>query len=37
MGRRLTRQEFLALSAGAGAAVVLAGCGGGPEENPAVQ
>jgi multiple sugar transport system substrate-binding protein len=36
MSRRLTRQEFLVLSAGAGAAFVLAGCGG-PENNPAVQ
>jgi len=37
MGRRVTRQEFLALSAGAGAGLVLAGCGGGPEDNPALQ
>ena len=38
MTRRLTRQEFLVLSAGAGAAFALAGCGGGgPESNPAVQ
>jgi multiple sugar transport system substrate-binding protein len=38
MIRRLTRQEFLALGAGAGAAFVVAGCGGGgPENNPAVQ
>ena len=37
MGRRVTRQEFLLMSAGAGAGFVLAGCGGGPEENPAVQ
>lgn len=28
-GRRLTRQDFLLLSAGAGAGLVLAGCGGG--------
>jgi multiple sugar transport system substrate-binding protein len=28
MGRRVTRQEFLLMSAGAGAGVVLAGCGG---------
>lgn len=33
--RRLTRQQFLALGAGAG--LVLAGCGGGPQNNPAVQ
>jgi multiple sugar transport system substrate-binding protein len=37
MARRVTRQKFLALSAGAGAGLVLAGCGGGPEDNPAVQ
>jgi len=37
MGRRLTRQDFLLLSAGAGAGIVLAGCGGGPQSNPAVQ
>jgi multiple sugar transport system substrate-binding protein len=38
MTRRLTRQEFLVLSAGAGAAFALTGCGGGgPENNPAVQ
>jgi multiple sugar transport system substrate-binding protein len=37
MGRRLTRQDFLLLSAGAGAGLMLAGCGGGPENNPAVQ
>jgi multiple sugar transport system substrate-binding protein len=36
-GRRLTRQDFLLLSAGAGAGLVLAGCGGGPQNNPAVQ
>jgi len=36
-GRRLTRQDFLLLSAGAGAGLVLAGCGGGPQSNPAVQ
>ena len=35
--RRLTRQEFLLLSAGAGAGFALAGCGGGPQSNPAVQ
>ncbi|MEJ7815302.1 MAG: extracellular solute-binding protein, partial [Rubrobacter sp.] len=35
MGRRLTRRDFLLLSAGAG--LVLAGCGGGPQSNPAVQ
>ncbi|HEX6708734.1 MAG TPA: ABC transporter substrate-binding protein [Rubrobacter sp.] len=35
IGRRLTRQDFLLLSAGAGLA--LAGCGGGPQNNPAVQ
>ncbi|HSK99702.1 MAG TPA: ABC transporter substrate-binding protein [Rubrobacteraceae bacterium] len=34
---RLTRQDFLLLSAGAGASLLLAGCGGGPENNPAVQ
>src|ERR671917_1786936 len=37
MGRRLTRQDFLLLSAGAGAGLALAGCGGGPQSNPAVQ
>jgi multiple sugar transport system substrate-binding protein len=36
-GRELTRQDFLLLGAGAGAGLVLAGCGGGPENNPAVQ
>ncbi len=36
-GRRLTRQDFLLLSAGAGAGLVLSGCGGGPQDNPAVQ
>jgi multiple sugar transport system substrate-binding protein len=35
--RRLTRQEFLLLGAGASAGFVLAGCGGGPQNNPAVQ
>lgn len=35
--RRLTRQDFLLLGAGAGAGLLLAGCGGGPENNPAVQ
>lgn len=35
--RRLSRQEFLLLGAGAGAGFVLAGCGGGPQNNPAVQ
>ena len=33
--RRLTRQQFLALGAGAG--LLVAGCGGGPQNNPAVQ
>ena len=37
MGRTVTRQEFLLMSAGAGAGLVLAGCGGGPQSNPAVQ
>jgi multiple sugar transport system substrate-binding protein len=37
MGRRVTRQEFLLMSAGAGAGFALAGCGGGPQSNPAVQ
>src|SRR5215212_968678 len=37
MGRRVTRQEFLLMSAGAGAGLALAGCGGGPQSNPAVQ
>lgn len=35
-GRGLTRREFLFTSAGAGL-FLLAGCGGGPESNPAVQ
>lgn len=35
--RRLTRHEFLLLGMGAGAGLALAGCGGGPENNPAVQ
>ena len=40
--RRLTsrgwsRKEFLGLGASAGAGLLLAGCGGGPENNPAVQ
>ena len=35
--RRLTRQEFLLLGVGAGAGLALAGCGGGPQDNPAVQ
>ena len=35
--RRLTRQQFLALGAGAGAGLFVAGCGGGPQNNPAVQ
>jgi multiple sugar transport system substrate-binding protein len=35
--RRLTRQEFLLLGVGAGAGLALAGCGGGPQNNPAVQ
>ena len=34
--RRLTRQQFLALGAGAGAGLFVAGCGGGPQNNPAV-
>ncbi|MBA2619171.1 MAG: ABC transporter substrate-binding protein [Rubrobacter sp.] len=34
---RLTRQQFLALGASAGAGLALAGCGGGPQSNPAVQ
>lgn len=33
--RRLTRQQFLAVGAGAG--LFVAGCGGGPQNNPAVQ
>ena len=37
MGRRLTRQDFLLLSAGAGAGIFVAGCGGGPQNNPSVQ
>jgi multiple sugar transport system substrate-binding protein len=38
MGRRFTRQQFLLMSAGAGAALTLAGCGGGgPQNNPAAQ
>jgi multiple sugar transport system substrate-binding protein len=36
-GSELTRQDFLLLGAGAGAGLVLAGCGGGPQGNPAVQ
>lgn len=37
-GRRLTRQEFLLLGAGAGASFVLVGCGGGgPQNNPGAQ
>src|SRR4028119_101558 len=35
--RRLTRQQFLALGAGAGAGLFVAGCGGGAQNNPAVQ
>ncbi len=35
--RRLTRQEFLLLGAGAGTGLLLTGCGGGPQNNPAVQ
>jgi multiple sugar transport system substrate-binding protein len=35
--RRLTRQEFLLLGVGAGAGLALAGCGGGPQNNPAIQ
>jgi multiple sugar transport system substrate-binding protein len=34
-GRRFSRREFLVTSAGAGL-FLLAGCGGGPESNPAV-
>jgi hypothetical protein len=34
--RRLTRQEFLLLGVGAGAGLALAGCGGGPQNNPAL-
>ena len=37
MDRRVTRQEFLLMSAGVGAGFVLTGCGGGPQSNPAVQ
>lgn len=37
MGRRLTRQDFLLLSAGAGAGIFVAGCGGGPQNNPGAQ
>ena len=36
MVRRMTRQEFLLVGAGAGAGLALAGCGG-PNNNPAVQ
>src|ERR671911_579771 len=32
LGRRLTRQDFLLLSAGAGAGFALAGCGGSQSE-----
>jgi len=35
--RKLTRQEFLLMGAGVGAGLVVAGCGGGPQNNPAVQ
>src|ERR671910_3873664 len=35
--RRMTRQEFLLLGMGAGAGLALAGCGGGPQNNPALQ
>lgn len=35
--RELTRQQFLLLGAGAGAGLMLAGCGGGPQNNPSVQ
>lgn len=35
--RRMTRQEFLLVGAGAGAGFVLAGCGGGPQNNPGAQ
>jgi multiple sugar transport system substrate-binding protein len=34
---RLSRKEFLTLGAGVSAGLLLAGCGGGPENNPAVQ
>lgn len=37
VGRGLTRREFLWTSLGAGAGLALAGCGGGPQNNPAVQ
>jgi len=33
----LTRRNFLLLGASAGAGFVLAGCGGGPQDNPATQ
>ena len=33
LGRRLTRQDFLLLSAGAGAGLALAGCGGGSQNT----
>jgi hypothetical protein len=36
-GRRLTRQQFLLLSAGVGVGLTLAGCGGRrPQNNPEV-
>lgn len=35
--RRLSRREFLLLGAGASLGLTLAGCGGGPQNNPAVQ
>jgi multiple sugar transport system substrate-binding protein len=35
--RPYTRQQFLLLGAGAGAGLLLAGCGGGAQNNPAVQ
>ncbi len=35
--KRLTRRHFLGLGAGAGAGLLLAGCGGGSQNNPAVQ
>ena len=37
LARRLTRRGFLGLGAGVGAGLLLAGCGGGPQNNPAVQ
>lgn len=38
LGRELTRRNFLVLGAGAGAGLLMAGCGGGgPQNNPSVQ